>query len=481
MSKAKFFPFLLTSALASTAGFSGTVDQETYDVRLVAAQISGDLVSIGETGSQVALTSCREESRREQWLTGVHIYDDVSLDCRQAVSALLHVPVISRVSVYTAVQTGTLKMVNPGVALKARRVDVYTATRDAALAPAAGVGFYFGFEETFVPKNKLVRFMGATDGNHDAVTVLRFAGLFTGAAFDSVMLKPYVRYDDGGTQFRNWENLTPRVGSPYVTGGFGGTGNYFLQAQIRESLRFDDVIREWSQIPIPNSPAPARLEKEVVATDIVTITHVDGKTEAEVALQPYSWGVELKWSPDSVQVEAGKEVWIRYSNRASAGHTPKLLYKTSESGAETEAGQLLGGNCFDFARCFRILIPEGAQGRIFYRIDDVVTFSFQIASAATAESLLYAPEKALELAKAAGLVPEFLAIDAVFTAADGHTTRLPLGQISSRRDQNLQLIYTAKMVDLNVELAPYQIVKVEIRTFLQSSQTLTLVDESPEL
>ncbi len=64
-------------------------------------------------------------------------------------------------------------------------------------------------------------------------------------------------------------------------------------------------------------------------------------------------------------------------------------------------------------------------------------------------------------------------------AADGAATRLPLGQISSRCDQNFQLIYTAKMVDLKVELAPYA--SVEVRTFVRSDQTQTLVDDSPEL
>lgn len=468
-------------SLTATPAFAGVVDQESFDVRLVAAQITGTVIGVGEgQAAQVQLTSCKEISRRPQWHTGVHIYDDVEYDCVEALSAYVGAPLLGYGRIYTAMQKGTSKMVNPGIAKSGRRVDLYTAVRDAALAPAKGIGFYYAWESRFIPKNKLSTFTHATDWNGDAVTVQRFAGFFTGPAFESVSFKPYVRYDDQGVEFRNWENVEPHAGSGEVTGSFG-TGNYMMTAQTNEEIRFTDVIREMDRIPVAAGTAPARLQSETFATDITTITHDDGKVEAEVALFPSAWGYDLQWDPKTLQVEAGKEVWFRYEKNLPQGQAVKLFYKVGETGVEVEAMGLLGGNCHPgFDGCFQMEVPADAHGTVYYRFDRGGQGSFKIVDRATSTTLRYDAQRALDLTANAGLVPESFTIDVVYKTADGDK-RFPLGSVSSWRDELHQLVYNARMAELKIDVPAHDDVFVVIKTWGRFGEGATVVDRDPNL
>ena len=154
--------FVSLSCLATGAA-ARVVDQEAEDIRLVAAQISQQVVKFGEGDSaDVQLTNCTETSRSPNYSHGVYIYDSVSYACRRALSAYLNSPVLGDIGTYTSMKPGTSSMVYPGIALSGRRVDLYTAVRQAAMAPAAGIGFYYGFHESFVERSALREFTNAS-------------------------------------------------------------------------------------------------------------------------------------------------------------------------------------------------------------------------------------------------------------------------------------------------------------------------------
>lgn len=352
-----------------------------------------------------------------------------------------------------------------------------TVSRQSAFDAATGIGFYISSSgQRWIGKGDLIPVMTTATASGEQGTVHRFAVLFTGQPMSALLFKPFISFSGDGNIYNVWENLTPRAGRDYVTGSVGGSGDYRLISGRIDAIAHPDLLRDPDQIVFPGvRPALGEVRGDNQPIDIVTGSLDGGSLTYQAALFPYVYGQLLDMQQHGF-VEAGKRLWIRVNDPRAEGRTVSLRF-TVDGGAEQEASEYLGGNCYGFARCFEIKPPAEAQEAITFRVyltgtDGSVlvvdangaAFRTPIMPSTNAKvtvtsagvdivglqpeataMLTYDVQRAVVKALAQGSYPGYIQVKARIKGADGSATTVPLGGISAGRDDHFRFTYRGSL------------------------------------
>lgn len=481
---ASFNLLLVLACMFSGTAAADVFNKEGSDVRLLAAHFDNLVVTVGNTAANIIdPRDCRETARAPQWHHGQHIYDSVSLDCAAAVTAKLGKAVIGGFSVYLSVKVGTLDVIGDSSTSAARLVNLYTVTRKETLAYAEGIGFYFRWGNSFVPKEQLTPYTDATmQHSGDAAVVHQFAALLPGGIFEGVSFKPFMQFAAGSDTWRVWEDLSSRRGIPGYEPGIWGSGNYSLKAFRLNSVLLTDLINESDLIKIePLLPVIGQIHSEYKKTEIVTVSVYPDRRSYEVALFPYVSSTPLYLKEDQAFAVAGTKLWVRFSDEVASGRDVTMHYRLND-GEDEVAANYMGGNCYGFRECFAVPLPAEHAGAIEYWFtltaangrtdlyrDGDRNFRLEIRPEATATvsaapdgvaaagvlgpdgafAIRYDPRRAIELLKSRGKVADEIALEARVISTAGETS-VPLGYVRSWRSQDFSINYSGQMALLPV-------------------------------
>ena len=471
---------LVLSHFGTPAAFGSVIDQEGFDVRLLGAGLTSRTVKVVSAPSgadQIGVAACQETGRHARYSHGAHVYDYVDLDCTAAIRQLLGVPLVSTINVTAHMEPDTSRAIDSDPLYSGQVVEFLTVARQAAFDASTGIGFFVSSGNRWVSKGDLSQVLTATMANGEVGVVHRFATFFTGQPLSNLMFKPFISFSDEGNIYNNWEDTSPRAGRDFVTGSGFGSGNFQLISGRIDTIANRDLLRDPNVVVFPGStPVLGEVRGETQAIDIVTATLGAGKISYEAALYPYVYGATLYFGPQGF-VEAGKRLWIRVNDANAQGRTVTLRYAV-DGGEEQEASYYMGGNCFGFARCFEVKVPDTAQAALNFRVlltgadgsvfvvdaGGGIPFATAImpktdakiaVSAAGVQTerlqagaialLSYDVQRAVTKTLAQGSYPSYIQVKARVKHADGSSVIVPMGGIGAGRDSDFRVTYRGNL------------------------------------
>ena len=226
------FDPIKADALSASIGGCNVVHRESGDLKTVSARLVGRIAprsDIVTADFPVDCSRCQVLNSSDSDVHDCQFYDacqEVDLDCQETIQDLIGMPLLSNATFANVLYTRMAYPLNTPSPLAGKTVEhvfseafdcqvleITVAGKQAALADASGIGFYFDGQFAYWPMELLesvrtIKFTNGEDGElyQFGGLVLCWAGSMTSFANGSVEFKPFMRFDADGRCYLNWDD-----------------------------------------------------------------------------------------------------------------------------------------------------------------------------------------------------------------------------------------------------------------------------------